>query len=257
MSDPIWLTDVLRKAGLTVRELPGAYERGHGDFGSIWGIVAHHTGSNGASAESIAHHPELGLCSQLHLGRDGVFTLCGVGIAWHAGQGSYPGLPTNNANQCTIGIEAASDGGGRPGLPHRTGWPPAQYEAYVTGVAAILNRLGHPSTRVIGHKEWAGTAQGKWDPGAIDMGTFRADVARAQLRLKNPAPTPGGTLMALTDKEQRELLANTRIIRDQLGPKLDAWGAGSSFGKDAAGRELTQRDGIIAKLNAILKAVSK
>src|SRR5699024_263064 len=29
---------------------------------------------------------------------------------------------------------------------------------------------------VIGHKEWAGASQGKWDPGGIDMDDFRADV---------------------------------------------------------------------------------
>ncbi|UQE73832.1 N-acetylmuramoyl-L-alanine amidase [Gordonia sp. PP30] len=200
MSDPIWLAEVLRAAGLKVDVLPGAMDRGHGDFGAIWGVVAHHTGSNSATANSIAHHPELGLCSQLHLGRDGKFTVCGVGIAWHAGQGSYPGLPANNANQVTIGIEAANDGGGSPGRPHRSSWPDAQYNAYVTGVAAILNKLGQPATHVIGHKEWAGAAQGKWDPGAIDMTIFRADVAREQTRLKTGTPTSGGT-MALTPEQ--------------------------------------------------------
>lgn len=201
MADPTWLPEVLRTAGLKVDVLPGAMDRGHGDFGDIWGVVAHHTGSNSATPNSIAFHPELGLCSQLHLGRDGKFTVCGIGIAWHAGQGSYPGLPTNNANQFTIGIEAANDGGGSPGRPHRSSWPDAQYNAYVTGVAAILNHLGQPSARVIAHKEWAGAAQGKWDPGAIDMNTFRADVAREQARLKaGTAPSTGGAV-ALTPEQ--------------------------------------------------------
>ncbi|WP_341258203.1 C39 family peptidase [Gordonia malaquae] len=70
-------------------------------------------------------------------------------------------------------------------------------------------------------------------------------------------PTDGGFLMALSDAEQRELLNNTRVIVDQLGPKLPSWGEASSFGKDDQGRELTQRDGLIAKLNAILAKVSK
>ncbi|MET9286512.1 peptidoglycan recognition protein family protein [Nocardia beijingensis] len=178
MADPVWLPDVLRAAGLEVREYPGWRDRGHGDFGSIWGVVCHHTGSFGESARGIAEHPDLGLCSQLHLSAEGVYTICGVGIAWHAGMGAYPGLPTNNANGCTIGIEAANDGGGRPGLPHRASWPDAQYDAYVRGVAAILDHLGEPASHAIGHKEWAGAAQGKWDPGAIDMNIFRADVAR-------------------------------------------------------------------------------
>ncbi len=238
MGDPTWLPDVLRAAGLRCDIYPGAYERGHGDFGQIWGVVCHHTGSNGAPAGSIANHPDLGLASQLHLGRDGTFTLCGVGIAWHAGQGAWAGISTNNANQVTIGIEAANDGGGTPGRPHRSSWPAAQYEAYVTGVAAILNKLGQPASHAIGHKEWAGAAQGKWDPGAIDMNIFRADVTREQARLKGN----GGFLMALTDAEQKELLTKTRVIYDQLGPNL--WGPESSMGKTADGKELTLRDGL-------------
>ncbi|NDK91029.1 hypothetical protein GYA93_15765 [Gordonia desulfuricans] len=179
MADPTWLPDVLRAAGLTCDIYPGAMDRGHGDFGSIWGVIAHHTGSNGATAGSIANHPDLGLASQLHLGRDGKYTLCGVGIAWHAGSGSWPGISTNNANQVTIGIEAANDG--------TSGWPAAQYRSYVRGVAAILNKLGLPSSRVIGHKEWA-AIQGKWDPGGINMDTFRSDVARVQAELRGAAP---------------------------------------------------------------------
>uniref|UniRef100_UPI000AAF0673 peptidoglycan recognition protein family protein n=1 Tax=Nocardia acidivorans TaxID=404580 RepID=UPI000AAF0673 len=181
MSDPTWIPEVLRNAGLEVREYPGWHDRGHGDFGPIWGVICHHTGSYGESPRGIAEHPELGLASQLHLSPEGVYTICGAGIAWHAGAGSYPGLPDDAANQYTIGIEAANNGGGKPDLPHRYGdvWPAAQYNAYVRGVAAILDHLGLPASRAIGHKEWAGAEQGKWDPGAIDMNLFRADVARA------------------------------------------------------------------------------
>lgn len=209
MADPVWLADVLRAAGLKVDVFPGAMNRGHGDFGTIWGIVAHHTGSNNASAASIAQHPSLGLASQLHLDRSGKFTVCGVGIAWHAGQGSYPGIPTNDANQCTIGIEAANDGGGSPGRPHRSSWPDAQYKAYVTGVAAILNRLGQPASRCIAHKEWAGAAQGKWDPGAIDMTIFRADVAREQARLKTGGRPNGGTVALTPEQDTKAQLTGS------------------------------------------------
>lgn len=241
MGDPTWLPEVLRNAGLRCDIYPGAMDRGHGDFGGIWGIVCHHTGSNGATPGSIANHPELGLASQLHLGRDGTFTLCGVGIAWHAGSGSWPGISTNNANQVTIGIEAANDGGGTPGRPHRSSWPDAQYAAYVTGVAAILNKLGQPASHAIGHKEWAGAAQGKWDPGAIDMNIFRADVAREQARLK-------GDDDMFTDDDRRKL----NYVYDQLGP--NKWGPDSSMGKTADGKELTLRDGLAA---FIRKVVSK
>lgn len=182
MADPTWLPEVLRAAGLKVEVYPGAMNRGHGDFGEIWGVMAHHTGGNRAPASSIAQHPTLGLASQIHLAQDGTVTVCGVGIAYHAGQGSYRGIQTNNANAVTIGVEAANDG--------TSGWPGAQYSAYVTLVAAILNRLGRDSSRVIGHKEWAGRSQGKWDPGLIDMAVFRRDVAAEQKRLKGGAVKP-------------------------------------------------------------------
>ncbi|UOW93095.1 lysin A [Mycobacterium phage NoShow] len=174
--DPVWLPDVLRDWRVPFSISEGAFQRGHGDMGDIWGVVDHHTGSDNASWQSIAFHPSLGLASQLHLGFNGHVTICGVGIAWHAGNGSWPGLGTNNANPRTIGIEAANDGGGKPGRPHRADWPVAQYDNYVKMNAAILSFLKYGSDRSIGHKEWAGAAQGKWDPGGIDMNIFRRDI---------------------------------------------------------------------------------
>lgn len=181
--DPVWLADVLRAEGLRCDISDGAFDRGHGDMGDIWGVLCHHTGSNNASWQSIAFHPTLGLASQLHLSQSGVYTLCGVGVAWHAGTGSYPGVGSNNGNQRLIGIEAANDGGGSPGRPHRSSWPDVQYDAYVRGVAAILRKLGYNESHAIAHKEWAGASQGKWDPGAIDMSIFRHDVGA---RLRGP-----------------------------------------------------------------------
>ncbi|AZS12577.1 endolysin [Mycobacterium phage DrLupo] len=177
--DAVWLPDILRSAGLPVQVAEGANNRGHGDMADVWGVVDHHTGSDNASWQSIAYHPSLGLASQLHLSFSGLFTVCGVGIAWHAGNGSWPGLGTNNANPRTIGIEAANDGGGTPGRPHRADWPAVQYDHYVEGNAAILKFLNEPVTHSIGHKEWAGAAQGKWDPGGIDMNLFRKDIESA------------------------------------------------------------------------------
>ena len=51
-----------------------------------------------------------------------------------------------------------------------------------------------------------------------------------------------GPFMGLSDKEARELLENSRYIRDQIGPKLPAWGEESSLGKNGRGQELTFRD---------------
>lgn len=206
MADPLWIADVLRAEGLPVVEYPGWRDRGHGDMGNLWGVIAHHTGNPpGANNPGyIANHPQLGLCSQLHLSRDGVFTVCGVGIAWHAGQGAYPGLPTNNANEVTIGIEAENNG--------TEGWGPKQYDAYVRGVAAILRKLGRNSSHAIGHKEWAGAAQGKWDPGGMDMNKFRRDVQNVIDR------KPGGSSV---NDDDRKLL---REVWDQLrGPGGKGW----------------------------------
>ncbi|MFD6155139.1 N-acetylmuramoyl-L-alanine amidase [Nocardia sp. NPDC060256] len=218
--DPVWLAEVLRAEGLRVVEFPGWRERGHGDFGEIWGIVAHHTGGSNTPPTEIAYGiPTLeGPLSQLHLAQDGTVTVVAVGVAWHAGAGSWPGLPEDNANYHTIGIEAANNG--------TEGWSDEQYDAYVGICAAILRKLGHGADRVIGHKEWAGPKQGKWDPGAMDMNQFRADVAE---RMK------GSALMALSDMEQRELLDKLRRVHFELTYGFQSRVADSEYRDTVAG----------------------
>ncbi|WP_244278027.1 peptidoglycan recognition protein family protein [Gordonia westfalica] len=72
------------------------------------------------------------------------------------GTGSWPGIPANNGNAVTIGIEAAHNG--------TAAWSEAQYGAYLKVVRAINKRLGNPWNKVVAHKEY-GAIQGKWDPG--------------------------------------------------------------------------------------------
>lgn len=189
--DPVWLAEVLRAEEVDPVEYPGWRERGHGDFKDIRGVMVHHTGSDSASAASIATgRPDLeGPLSQLHIARDGTVTLVAVGVAWHAGVGMYPWLPTNMGNWHLIGIECANSGTS-PSAPHRRNWPDAQYLALVRCCAAINRRLGQTSARTIGHKEYAGRSQGKWDPGAIDMDTLRRDVQARIGNITDPAPTP-------------------------------------------------------------------
>lgn len=169
--DLLVLPQLLRSFGVETKEFSGWNNRGHGDFNVIWGVMAHHTGANNTPASLIAYgHSALwGLLSQVHLDRNGVATVTGIGIAWHAGRGSYPGIQTNNANAVTLGIEAVSNG--------TSPWPPHMLDAYYRICAAICWYVGHSSLRTIGHKEW-GQIQGKWDPGGIDMPTFRAKVQR-------------------------------------------------------------------------------
>ncbi len=168
--DPLFLPDVLKAFGVKVQEWDGWKDRGHGDFGVIQGVFAHHTGTDKDIPGYIANHPDLGLCSQIHLNRDGTAVIVGAGIAWHAGRGSYAGWPTNDANRVAIGIEAASSG--------TSPWPPEQLDAYYRTCAAILWYLGKSATpqALLGHKEYSGAAQGKWDPGGIDMDDFRRRV---------------------------------------------------------------------------------
>lgn len=204
--DPTFLPDVLKAFGVEVKILDGFYNRGHGDFGAIQGIIIHHIGSNKFDPWGIARHPSLGLCSQIHLSREGVATLTGVGIAWHAGKGSHPGWPTNDANRVSIGIEAESNG--------TSPWPEKQMQAYYKICAAILWFLGKRATTatLLSHWEYSLNAQGKWDPGSgkgitprfkgdkeamLEMNTFRAEVNKIiDKHNSGPAPQKGETVEA-------------------------------------------------------------
>lgn len=183
--DPVWMADLFRAWGLKVVEMPGYKDWGVGDFGEIRGVVCHHTAGATTPASYIARNPRLGnqLSSQIHLGRDGVVTLCGVGQAWHAGAGAYGNwLPRDAGNQYTIGIEAVNAGdGSQP-------WTNVQMDAYRKVCAAICWYLGLHSSRVIGHKEYS--SQGKIDPN-FDMNVFRRDVQKLiDSANAKPAPQP-------------------------------------------------------------------
>ncbi len=212
--DPVWLADVLRAEGVELVEYPGWQNRGHGDFSDIRGVMVHHTGSDNATAASIANgRPDLaGPLSQLHIARDGMVTVVAVGVAWHAGVGMYPWLPTNMGNWHMIGIECANSGTS-PTAPHRTNWPDAQYFALVNCCAAINRRLSQTSARTIGHKEYAGRAQGKWDPGAIDMDILRADIQARIGAGPGAAPTPRPPVPV-------GLYADVLLYRGSQGPQV-------------------------------------
>lgn len=107
--DPVWIADVLRAEGVKLVEYPGWQNRGHGDFKDIRGVMVHHTGSDNTSAASIAEgRPDLrGPLSQLHIARDGTVTIVAVGVAWHAGVGMYPWLPTNMGNWHLVAVSNA------------------------------------------------------------------------------------------------------------------------------------------------------
>ncbi|WP_232850564.1 peptidoglycan recognition protein family protein [Nocardia acididurans] len=168
--DPVWLADVLRDAGLRVLEHDGWRDRGHGDFADIRGVLCHHTAGGGRNDWRIVQNgrPDLpGPLAQLVLEKDGTYRVIAAGVCWHAGRGSWPGWPTNNANYHTIGIEAVSRGDG-------SDWTPAQLDAYKRGCAAILRRIGRTASDCVAHREYS--HEGKIDPAGIDMDEFRAEV---------------------------------------------------------------------------------
>lgn len=216
--DPTWLADVLKaqEPRLKVRELPDWKQFGHGDMRSIWGVMVHHTGNARETAESIRRgRPDLpGPLSQLHIAPDGTVSVVAAGVCWHAGMGSYLGIPTDLANYHLIGIECAwpRDTSITPATQTREPWPDAEIIAMRDTVAAILSKLGVGANRVIAHKEWAGRSQGKWDPGNLDMNWFRAEVSKAQrgdFRDTVPVPPPSPTVKpqvpgTLTDRQLLE-----------------------------------------------------
>lgn len=219
--DPTWLEDVLRAYDgpkLKVRALPDWQQYGHGDMLDIRGVMIHHTGNAAEPAESIRRgRPDLpGPLAQLHIAPDGTVTVVAGGVCWHAGAGSYRWLPTDMGNYHLIGIECAwpRDTSITPQTQWSERWPDAQIIAMRDATAAILMRLGLDSSRVIGHKEYAGAVQGKWDPGNLDMTWFRGEVAKAmrgefkQVRPIDPAVVPPkpDPVAALTDRQLLEAI---------------------------------------------------
>lgn len=160
--DPLFLPEVFEAFGVPFREYPGWQDWGMGDFDVIQGVVWHHTGAANTTPEFIRTNPMLNnaLSSQLHTAPDGLQTILGAGIAWHAGQGWLEGWPTNNANAVSIGFEMQHNG--------TDPWPEAQLDSTRRATAAILWFLGkRASTQtMIAHWEYSMQAQGKWDPGA-------------------------------------------------------------------------------------------
>lgn len=272
--DPTFLPEALKHFGVKVQEWPGWRNRGHGDFQTIQGIIAHHTGTNTDIPGYIAQHPQLGLCSQIHLNRDGTAVITGAGIAWHAGRGSAPGWPTNNANAVSIGIEAASDG--------VSPWPATQLDAYYRTCAAILWFLGKRATKttLISHWEYSQKAQGKWDPGAgngrsgavMNMDVFRAEVNKRIDAHDTPAkPTPAAPASLYTQITTfikgfvGPIGSDVKDIRQQLtgGRDKGEYPGWPQLGRNAEGKALTLVDAVaalrrdVAALTEIMKEKHK
>lgn len=238
--DPLWLPEVLKPLGNRLRIMPGWEHRGHGDFKDIRGIMLHHTGNGRASAESIRDgRPDLpGPLSTFHVSRDGILTLIAAGVSWHAGVGSLPWVPANMGNWHLLGFEMAwpMDTSITVGTQMREPWPDAQLDVVYDACALILPRLQLGADRVTTHKEYAGRAQGKWDPGNYNPDGGRHEVAK---RLANgingdgviiptpppvpaPVPPPGGYAEILLHRGMNGLpvVKLQTALRDRMFSKL-------------------------------------
>jgi hypothetical protein len=190
-----WLTTVLKNAGLKVAPQPGWMNRGHGNMGTVKGVMCHHTvgplkGNMPSLKVLISGRPGLsGPLAQLGLGRDGTYYIVAAGRCYHAGQGKWKKKSTGEiittGNSSFIGIEAENTGIGNSNDPRYDPWPAVQLDAYRRGVAAILKHIGQTEEMCCGHKEW----RPKIDPHTIDMGDFRKEVA-AIMAGTAPPPQP-------------------------------------------------------------------
>lgn len=180
-----WLPGVLRAAGLNVVETPGWENRGHGDIGTVQGVMCHHTSTPNPNRKNMptlqvlidGNGETAGPLTQLGLGLDGTYYVICAGKGWHAGASDYSSVQgISDGNSHLIGIEGEHAEG--------DSWPAAQMDAYVRGVAALLTYLKQPVTRCIAHKEW--TPSRRNDP-SFDMTDFRSKVAAA---MGVPAPRP-------------------------------------------------------------------
>lgn len=180
-----WLADCLRQAGCRVVECADWKTRGHGDMGTVAGVLCHHTaGPKAGDAPSLTMvkngRPGLdGPLAQLLLSRSGVYYVIAAGKCWHAGAGEYRHITAGNTQ--LIGIEAENTG-----LDNDQPWPAIQMQAYVLGVAALLKRIGARPEMCAGHKEYA--PRRKIDP-TFDMDAFRVRVADEMAKLGSPVPT--------------------------------------------------------------------
>ena len=180
-----WLPHALQDAGLKVALVDGWASRGHGDIGSVAGVICHHT-----AGPQLGNMPSLrtlvegrsdlpGPLAQLGLGRDGTYYVIAAGKCNHAGRGEWRGISTGNSS--FIGIEAENSG-----TQNDFPWPAVQMDCYRRGVAAILQHIGRGPEFCAGHREFALPQGRKSDP-LFDMSLFRADVAAI---MSGTAPAP-------------------------------------------------------------------
>ena len=157
----------------------------------------------------------------------------------------------------------------------RAAWTRSQWLAHsraldraAKAVAAACQQYRIPVAKIRGGAGWSGVRGiaahgdfGQRGGGHTDPGVFLWDDFIERVKRAATTPTPDEEIdMAMAADLEKKIDALDRklnLILDQIGPKLPDWGPQSSFGLDAQGRERTMRDGLIAALADLRKAVSK
>jgi hypothetical protein len=193
------LGDYLKGKGFQVDDSSVPYGREAAWDKVRWLFVHHTAGSEASGSEAgqanyiktaSGRYPPL---AQLMLGQSGKVWVCSKqrsgqkepGRASHAGEGSYPGIPKDTANEVSLGVEVHCDGS----HPLRTHG--SQYEVLIRLLSDLCSRYGLTSANVVGHKEYSST--GKIDP-RDNMDTIRRDVSD---RMKGDADTGDDMLAVL------------------------------------------------------------
>lgn len=227
--------ELLERWGVTVRWMPGWDRRGETWPRVPVGIIDHHDAAPLSSGEwGALNDITVNTKAQFQVARclDGEpkVAITAAGICWHAGVGSWRfpdglSVPRDSGNYWLYGAEKANNGLGEP-------YNDAAIYAADALFAAVLDVCGNlPASRVVGHKEYGNQPNGwpgrKTDP-SYSMDWRRRRVASFKPRTgaaggptpprpPKPAPKPKeGWLMALSDKEQDELLAKVREIHGGL-----------------------------------------
>jgi N-acetylmuramoyl-L-alanine amidase/LysM domain len=241
------LADVLRRAGLRVREVDGWQQRqrggsGYSQSGPI-GIIVHHTASSSGwdgqqDANFLTFQCDVKPMANLYLDRGGQWwVLAGGATNTNGAGGPWGPIPVDSANSRVIGIEAGNNGVGEP-------WPDVMQDAYVAGVAALADGYRIEPGNVLSHQEWAPTR--KVDPagpsrfGSInsshtwDMDRFRAAVNKARggpgpikITPEKPKPSktngktyvvkPGDSWWKITERTMGDPSHNWRKLADANG----------------------------------------
>lgn len=169
-------------------------------------LIVHHTGSKGKVEDVVSwlrtecpdppgiqvllsRAGEVWICSQERPGQPS------PGRASHAGRGSGYGVPDDQMNPVSVGLEVEADGT----EPLRS--DPELYRLVLELLDDLADIFDIDTENVLGHKEWSST--NKPDP-LDDMDVMRADLAAVRGEAEPPPPPTGEVLAEITDANGRK-----------------------------------------------------